>query len=255
MPSIVRDGVTLHYSVVGEGPPILFSHGFAAGANMWKPQQEGLSDRYQVIAWDMRGHGASDSPDDPSRYSEAETLADMVAILDACGAEQAVIAGLSMGGYMSLAFQLAFPERVSALILSGAGPGYRKDDARADWNAYAGKQADKYLERGLDAVPDAPESLAAGHRSATGLAHAARGMLAQTDARIINHLASLQLPVLLLTGAKDRAFLGATDYMAARIPGAVKVLVPDAGHAVNMHQPEAYNAAVRDFLETNLPRN
>lgn len=252
MPCLVRDGVRIHYSVTGEGPAILFSHGFAAGGSMWAPQQDDLSDRYKVITWDMRGHGASDSPEDQACYSERETLSDMAAILDACGARRAVIAGLSMGGYMSLAFQLAYPERVLALILSGAGPGYRKDDARADWNAYAEKQALKFLDRGLDALPDAPESLAAGHRSAAGLACAARGMLSQFDARVINGLEALDLPVLLLTGAKDRAFLGATEYLAAKLPSAQKVLVADAGHAVNMHQPDAYNAAVRRFLDTRL---
>lgn len=248
MPYLKRDGVQIHYTSLGSGPALLLSHGFGAGANMWQPQQATLSDRYQVICWDMRGHGASDSPDDPDCYSEAHTVSDMAAILDACAVESAVIGGLSMGGYMSLAFQQAHPQRTRALVLSGAGPGYRKDDARDGWNRYAEKQAKRYFERGLDALPQVPENLSAKHRSALGLGHAARGMLAQVDGHVIEGLGAIDVPTLLLTGARDKAFLGATEYLAAKIPGAEKHLIEDAGHAVNLHQPEAYNRILREFL-------
>ena len=86
------------------------------------------------------------------------------------------------------------------------------------------------------------------HRDATGLAGAARGMLAQQDDRVIQSLDTIAVPTLVLVGANDTNFLAATDYMAAKIKGATKVVIDDAGHAANLHQPAAFNRAVEAFL-------
>lgn len=256
MPQINRDGVAIHYEARGEGPVILFTHGYCASGRMWTPQLEALSSRFRVVAWDLRGHGASDAPEDPEAYSEALSLGDMEAVLDAAGAGSApaVIAGHSLGGYLSLAFQQARPARTRALMLFSTGPGYRKDEARAGWNAYAEKQARRYEERGLAAVPDGEMTAGAGHRCARGLALAARGILAQRDAHVIDGLGAIDVPTLVLIGARDERYFAGTDYMAAKIPGARKVLIEDAGHAVNLEQAEAFDAALVTFLET-LPAN
>jgi pimeloyl-ACP methyl ester carboxylesterase len=245
---VERDGVAIFYETRGDGPPVLLSHGYSATAEMWRRQVEALSDRYQVIVWDMRGHGLSASPDEPAAYSEEATVADMVAILDDCGIERAVVGGLSLGGYMSLAFYRAHPERVSALMLFDTGPGFKKDDARDNWNRMADRTAAGFDEKGLDALGGGAEVRLSTHRSAAGLARAARGMLAQRDARVIESLVSVKVPTLVLVGEDDRAFHAGTDYMAAKIPGAVKVVIPGAGHAANIDQPEAFNRAVEEFL-------
>lgn len=248
MPQINRDGVAIHYEVRGAGPALLLSHGYGATSAMWDGQLARLADDWQVVVWDMRGHGASDSPEDPALYSEAHTVADMAALLDAVGADSAVIGGLSLGGYMSLAFQQAHPERTRALMLFDTGPGYRSDDARDGWNRFAARQAEKYETRGLEALPKGDEIRADAHRSATGLALAARGMLAQRDAHVIDGLDAIDVPTLVLVGSRDEAYFAATDYMVRKIPGAVKAVIEDAGHAANLHQPERFDAAVRDFL-------
>lgn len=113
---------------------IFLTHGFSATSAMWHGQIDHLSKDHTLIIWDIRGHGQSDNPDDPAVYSQAETVADMAGILDAVGSEQAVIGGLSLGGYMSLAFHLAVPGRVRALMLFDTGPGFKKDLARSAWN-------------------------------------------------------------------------------------------------------------------------
>ena len=82
---------------------------------------------------------------------------------------------------------------------------------------------------------------------------AAEGILQQHDARIINSLPGISVPTLVLVGAEDKPFLVATDYMAERIPDAEKVVLSGAGHVANIDQPEAFNSAVRRFLEGNLP--
>src|SRR6201993_1380567 len=112
-----RDGVAIHYEVHGEGPAVLLSHGYSATCRMWDGQIAALRDRYRLIVWDMRGHGESDYPADPAAYSEALTVADMAALLDEVGARRAIVGGLSLGGYMSLAFYRAHPQRVEALLI------------------------------------------------------------------------------------------------------------------------------------------
>jgi pimeloyl-ACP methyl ester carboxylesterase len=252
MPYVERDGVRLYYEAAGDGPPVLLSHGYSATSRMWRGQVEALSDRYRIITWDMRGHGQSDSPPDPAHYSEAATVGDMAAVLDALGVETAVIGGLSLGGYMSLAFHRAHPRRVRALMLFDTGPGYRNPAGREAWNRTAEARAVAFESRGLEALGSGAEVRIAQHRSAQGLAHAARGMLAQFDSRVIESLETIRVPTLVLVGENDQPFLGATDYMAAKIPGAQKVLIPGAGHAANIDQPAAFNAAVEAFL-ASLP--
>ena len=84
MPTINRDGVNIYYEDHGTGPAILLSHGYSSTTRMWTGQVEALQDRYRIITWDMRGHGQSDSPDEPNAYSEAATVDDMAAIEMSC---------------------------------------------------------------------------------------------------------------------------------------------------------------------------
>ena len=109
MPKLNRDGVEIYYEIHGEGRPLLLTHGYSATSQMWRKQIEPFSARYKLILWDMRGHGQSDYPLDQGAYSEEATVADMAALLDAAGADKAIVGGLSLGGYMSLAFHLAHP--------------------------------------------------------------------------------------------------------------------------------------------------
>lgn len=249
MPKIGRDGVSIHYEVHGEGPPLLLTHGYSSTSQMWRGQIEALSRHHKLVVWDMRGHGQSDYPDDPNAYSEAATVEDMAAILSAVGADRAIIGGLSLGGYMSLAFYRAQPERVRALLIIDTGPGFRKDDARNAWNKRAYETAERFERDGLDVLKSASrERSTVSHRNARGLALAARGMLTQRDAAVMELLPDIKVPSLIVVGAEDAPFLAASDYMAAKIPGAQKVVIPSAGHAVNIDQPQAFIEAVMSFL-------
>lgn len=253
MPTIDRAGVAIYYESHGNRtdlPTILLSHGYSATSAMWAGQIKALAGRYNIITWDMRGHGASDSPDDPSLYSEQLTVDDMAAILDACNVDKAIIGGLSLGGYMTLAFHVAHPGRCTALMLFDTGPGYKNAEARQGWNDTAETRAQALEADGLAALGTGNEVRIASHRSAKGLALAARGMLAQVDDRIIRSLPDIDVPVLVLVGEDDAPFRVPTDYMASKIPGAVKVVVPSAGHASNIDQPQAFNKAVVDFMSS-----
>jgi len=250
MPKIDRDGIKLHYEVHGSGPVLILTHGYSSTSAMWQGQIDALSKHHKLVLWDMRGHGQSDYPDDPSAYSEAHTVADMAALLDEVGARRAIVGGLSLGGYMSLAFYRVHPERVSALLIIDTGPGFKKDDARAAWNRRAHDTGDRFEREGLAVLKSASrERSTVSHREASGLAHAARGMLTQRDARVIESLPDIKVPALVVVGADDAPFLAASDYMAAKIPGARKLVIPAAGHAVNIDQPQAFIDAVLPFLD------
>jgi pimeloyl-ACP methyl ester carboxylesterase len=249
VPLLDRNGVKIYYEDHGHGPPILLSHGYSATCRMWNEQIAALVAHHRVIVWDMRGHGESDDPDDPAAYSEALTVQDMAALLHRCRIERAVIGGLSLGGYMSLAFHLTHPEMVRALMLFDTGPGFRNADAHRAWNERAQQRARDLETRGFAALAESDEVRLSKHRSARGLAGAARGMLAQSDDHIIAGLDKIAVPTLVLVGANDTHFLAAADYMARKIPGARRVTIPDAGHASNLHQPAAFNHAIKEFLE------
>lgn len=257
MAMLKRDGVRIHYEFhraeSDQAPVMLLSHGYSASSAMWQAQIEPMRARCHVLTWDMRGHGASDSPDGPEQYSEAHTVADMAALLDTCGAERALIGGLSLGGYMSLAFQRRHPDRCLGLLLFDTGPGYKSDSARAGWNANALAQARALESSGFAALSESAEVRAAGHRSVQGLAHAARGMLAQVDDRVIRSLPEIKTPTLVLVGENDAPFRVPSEYMASRIPNAQLVVLPGAGHASNIDQPFAFTHAVLSFIDELTP--
>jgi pimeloyl-ACP methyl ester carboxylesterase len=244
-----RDGVHVHYDAEGSGPAVLLSHGFGASSHMFRPNVAALATDHTVLTWDQRGHGRSDSPADPDAYSTALAVADMAAILDGAGAERAVIGGHSLGGYLSLAFHLAHPERVAALVLIDTGPGYRGDEGRQKWNRMAESYAGDLEAKGLAALGGSGELSASVHRDASGLVHAARRVLTQSDASVVDSLPSIAVPVLVIVGEKDKPFLAGSSYMAEKIPDAELVVIPGAGHAPNVTHTAEFDARLRTFLD------
>jgi pimeloyl-ACP methyl ester carboxylesterase len=199
-----RDGVRIYYQTFGPpdgATPLLLTHGFSASSGMWQPNVAALAATRPVITWDLRGHGRSDAPDDLARYSAEACVADIAALLDACGIARAVAGGLSLGGFLSLEFCLAHPDRVAGLVLCDTGPGYRRDEARQRWN-----------DRAI-ALP------------------------------------AITIPALVLVGARDKDYLGAAEYMAARLPRAAHAVIPDAGHVCNVDRPDLFSQRVLAFLD------
>jgi pimeloyl-ACP methyl ester carboxylesterase len=217
------DGLKIYYEQRGSGSAVLLSHGFRASSPIWQNQMAALSDRYRVIVWDMRGHGRSDSPDDTAAYSLQSAVADMAAVLRECGAQRAAIGGLSLGGLVSLAFHVAYPDKTAALLLFDTGPGQRRVAARDGKAGVAGEPP--------------------------GFAHTRRKILERSDDEIVGSLDSIRVPTLILCGEFDQRFLAASDLLATQIPGAQKVILKGAGHVSNLDQPDMFNRAVRSFLD------
>jgi pimeloyl-ACP methyl ester carboxylesterase len=137
---------------------------------------------------------------------------------------------------------------VKALILQGCGPGYRSDTARHTWNERAENRAQTLERGGLDALGGGAEVTVSKQGTAQGLAHAARGILSQIDASVIDSLPGIRVPTLVVIGDGDTPYLTGSKYMSERIPGVRSVVVPGAGHGVNVEKPEVVNPLFEQFL-------
>ena len=248
MATLVRDDISIHFEVHGSGPTVLLTNGFSGTTRTFSVQAEAMADNYQVVLWDMRGHGQTECPDDQSAYGQDITVADMVAILDELEIDQAIIAGHSLGGFISLRFNVMHSDRVRALILQGCGPGYRSDTSRTKWNERVDGRARTILDEGYKALGGAAEVPVSLQRSSQELAYAAKGILAQVDAKVIDSLPQISVPTLVIIGEGDDYYLQGSNYMASRIPNADHIVVPNAGHGVNVDQPDIVNKSIAEFL-------
>ena len=257
MPYLTHGPVRLYYEVHGTNttnPPIILSHGYSSTSGMWQSQIAPFSASNRFLIWDMRGHGRTKcSTSDPSLYSEAHTVSDMHSLLTTLFPSEPsfIVGGLSLGGYMSLAFHHTYPQLVKALLIISTGPGFKSPKARAAWNETALGTARKFDSEGLGSLQDlSPERATVTHEDTSGksLALAARGMLTQHTPRVIEGLDSIQVPSLIVLGSEDKPFLNAGAYMQKKIKGSEKVVLEGAGHACNMDDSEGFNSGVLDFL-------
>lgn len=252
MPKVRVNGIELCYEVHGQGYPVVFLHGYSSTLNLWQPQVPVLSREYRFVIYDARGHGQSESPPSADQYSADIVVEDLYQLLGILEIEKAVVGGLSMGGYQSLRFYLYHPQMVTALILMDSGPGYRNPTHRDEWNRQQEERANLLETRGIEALAgDAAGTIRRDimlNQNPIGLAHMARKVVAQHDSWVIENLGEIRVPTLVLVGENDVAFLAAAQYMARAIPGAQHVVIPEAGHASNLDNTEAFNRAVLDFL-------
>lgn len=239
----------IHHEISGDGPAVLLTHGFGASAHMFATTVAEVAVDHTAIAWDIRGHGRSDAPADPAEYSVATSLADMSGLLDVAGADRAILLGHSLGGYLSLEFALAHPQRVAGLVLVDTGPGYRRDRGRDAWNEMAERYATDLEANGLAGLPGSVELRATVHRGPEGLIRAARGILRQADGHVMEGLSTITAPTLVVVGSLDEPFLAGSQYMADKIPDARLAVIDGSGHAPTVSHPDAFNAELRRFLD------
>ncbi len=251
------NGVNLAVDARGNGPAILFIHGYPLDHTIWSPQLEALGG-WRRIAPDLRGMGQSDAPD--LGYSMATYASDLAALLDTLGVERVVLCGISMGGYVAFEFLRRWRERVSGLVLiaTRAGPdtteGKRARDAAAAQarEGGAGLIADAMLPKML--APGAPEGLVARVRAlmaatpVPGIVGALGAMRDRPDSMsLLPALAGL--PALVIAGGSDQLMpVSEMSAMAAAIPGARLVVAPGAGHLPTLETPSIVTDALQTFL-------
>lgn len=217
----------LHMAVTGTGsPPLVFTHGWVDDSSVWNGVVDALRARHRCVTWDLRGHGRSEVPP-AGNYGRDAVLADLDRVVKhSVGDEPVVLVGHSLGGYLSLAATLRDPGRVAGLVLIAAGPGFRNESSRQDWNESVRASAAKL------AVPDGSEEIAI-----------------HVDSWVIDELASIKAPTLLVLGAKDKRFAASISLFERDLDVRSSVIVPDAGHSVHRHQSDAVAAAIGEFVD------
>jgi 3-oxoadipate enol-lactonase len=258
---VMVNGVNLAVEVRGEGPSILFVHGYPLDRTIWAHQIAGL-DGFRRIAPDLRGMGRSDAPD--LGYSIEIYAADLAALLDTLGVGEVVLCGFSMGAYVGFEFLRRWRDRVRALILvstraeADAPEGKRARDAAAALarESGAGAVADAMLGKMLTAatIKDAP-SLAQRVRelmAATPVPGMVGALAAIRDrADSLDLLPTLEgMPALVLVGEEDQ--LSPPDRaraMADALPDARLVVIPGAAHLTTVEKAREVTAAMRTFLK------
>lgn len=262
------NGVHLNVEVTGTGPFVLAIHGFTGNTDTWAPVTAAMQNEFTMVAVDMLGHGGSDAPRDPKRYSMEHCIEDLRALLDRrLGVERVRWLGYSMGGRVALSSAIALPQRTSALIAESASPGLatveeraarvQDDEKLADWIEEVG------IERFVDywgAIPlfasqaclpaAARDRLRAQRLNNTplGLANSLRGIGTGAQPSVQERLPSLVAPTLWVAGEEDAKFAGIAQDMHRLVPGSELRIIPKAGHAVHLEQPEQFNQAVLSFL-------
>lgn len=247
----------LHIEVRGRGPRVVIVHGFTQTGASWGHVGDVLAERNQVVLVDAPGHGRS-GDQRPADLAEAGHM------LGAAGG-RGVYVGYSMGGRMALHTALAQPALVHGLVLVGATAGIDSDGERAARRAADDGLArelevdglDAFLERWLDnplfaTLPRARAGLDDRRsNTAEGLAWSLRTLGTGSQQPRWDELHTLQMPVLVVAGARDRKFAELGHRLVDAIgTNATLELVPGAGHAVHLERPEGFLAVVRPFLRS-----
>ncbi|MEM7774488.1 MAG: alpha/beta hydrolase [Pseudomonadota bacterium] len=269
MPQVkTTDGVELHVEEAGEGTPLIFVHEFAGDHRSWEPQLRYFARRYRCIAYAARGFPPSDVPDDPAFYSQDRARDDIRDVLDGLGIDRAHVVGLSMGGFATLHFGLAYPDRARSLVVAGCGYGAERSE-REKFRAEADAIADR-LERDGMAPFAATYGLGPtrvqyenkdprGHRefsamlaehSAVGSAHTQRGVQKERPSLydLEAQLASMAVPTLIVTGDEDWPCLEPGLFLKRTIPTAGLLVLPNTGHTINLEEPDLFNQHVAAYI-------
>jgi pimeloyl-ACP methyl ester carboxylesterase len=269
MPHLTTDdGIRLFYEETGAGIPVVFVHEFAGDHRSYEPQLRYFGRRYRCIAYNARGYPPSDVPADGERYSQERARDDIRAVLDALHIDQAHIVGLSMGGFATLHFGFTYPGRALSLVIAGCGYGAEPGE-RAKFHAEAEKSAAQFETLGM---AKASEAYAIGptrvqfqnkdprgwkefagqlaEHSSQGSALTMRGVQKRRPSLfdLVGEMRSIAAPTLIMTGDEDWPCLEPALLMKRTIPTSALVVLPNAGHLINLEEPDAFNRHLADFF-------
>ncbi len=265
MPKALINGVNLYYEVHGEGFPLVWSHEFAGDYRSWAPQVRFFSRRYRVVTYNARGYPPSDVPADGDAYTQDQAVEDLRGLLEHLGIAQAHIGGLSMGGNVALNFGLDHPELARSLIVAGTGTGSTDPDA---FREQVNERAARMETEGMGGMADYAQGPARvqllrkdpmgwrefadqlSEHSSIGSAHTFRGVQGRRPPifELEPRLRTLAVPTLIMTGDEDEPCIEPSIFMKRTIPTSGLVVFPQAGHAINLEDPDLFNRTVSDFL-------
>ncbi|HYQ05936.1 MAG TPA: alpha/beta hydrolase [Xanthobacteraceae bacterium] len=271
MPHLTTDDkIKLYYEEVGSGIPVVFVHEFAGDVRSYEMQMRYFGQRYRCIAFNARGYPPSDVPESAELYSQERARDDIRAVLDALKIDKAHIVGLSMGGFATLHFGFTYADRTRSLVIAGCGYG-AAPDKRAQFAGEAEAAAKNFQQVGM---AKAAEGYALGptrvqfqnkdprgwqefatqlaEHSTEGAAQTLRGVQARRPSLfdLVDKMKTITTPTLIMTGDEDWPCLEPGLLMKRTIPTAALVVMPNAGHAINLEDPGAFNQHIADFFHT-----
>ena len=271
MPHLTTDDkIKLYYEEVGSGIPVVFVHEFAGDVRSYEMQMRYFGQRYRCIAFNARGYPPSDVPESAELYSQERARDDIRAVLDALKIDKAHIVGLSMGGFATLHFGFTYADRTRSLVIAGCGYG-AAPDKRAQFAGEAKAAAKNFQQVGM---AKAAEGYALGptrvqfqnkdargwqefatqlaEHSTEGAAQTLRGVQARRPSLfdLVDKMKTITAPTLIMTGDEDWPCLEPGLLMKRTIPTAALVVMPNAGHAINLEDPGAFNQHIADFFHT-----
>jgi len=261
------DGLALHVLDSGVGPPLMLLHGFTGSTETWTPLVPAFRAGHRVITVDLPGHGHSSAPVDPRRYALKLFADDLVRVLDALSIDRVALLGYSMGGRAAIRFALAHYDRLAALVLESTSPGIADSEVRRSRIASDAALAELIEDAGIEAFVDKWEMLPLWESQRTlpdvvrerlrlqrlanrpdGLANSLRGGGAGVDITVVDKLGTISAPTLVVAGALDSRYVELGTTLARSLSDARLAIVPGAGHAVHLEQPEAFADAAISFL-------
>jgi 3-oxoadipate enol-lactonase len=254
------NGINIAYSDQGAGTPLVFLHAFPLNRTMWGPQEEVLSRPCRVITVDLRGHGESDAP--LWRFTLEQYADDVARLMDHLSIPQAVLVGLSMGGYVGFAFYRKYAERVRGLVLADTRAQADSEEARIGRFEMAqtafrkgpGAVADIMMPKLLSAASLKTRSDLVDHLRRIIEGNEVSGMIVDSIAMAdrpdsVPLLPRITCPTLVIVGAEDHTTPPAEARLIAQgIAGARLAVIPGAGHMSNLEQPELFNKVVGEFV-------
>jgi 2-succinyl-6-hydroxy-2,4-cyclohexadiene-1-carboxylate synthase len=259
---MIVNGVNYHVRVEGEGAPLLALHGFTGSSANWSLDL--FPPGVRLIAPDQIGHGQTDSPDAPERYEIDFAARDAADLAKHYTLRSLTLFGYSMGGRLALYAALHRPHAVAKLILESASPGIADDAERAARRHNDTALADRIEREGVPAFVEYWENLPLFAtqtpaqraqlrpirlaQNPRGLANSLRGMGTGAQPSLWERLGALRMPVLLIAGELDPKYSAIARQMSERIANCTLAIIPGAGHTVHLEQPDAYAAALREFL-------
>lgn len=261
------DGIKLYYEEVGTGIPLVFVHEFAGDIRSYESQLRYFGQRYRCIAYNARGYPPSDVPLEAEKYSQSRARDDIRAVLDALKIDKAHIVGLSMGGFAALHFGFTYPERARSVVVAGCGygaePGKREQfaaEAHAVADAFERQPAETIKNYALGPTrvqfqnkdPRGWQEFADqfAQHSPEGSARTLRGVQARRPSLydLVDKMRAMTTPTLIITGDEDWPCLEPALLMKRSIPTAGLVVMPNAGHTVNLEDPATFNRHIDEFL-------
>jgi len=257
------DDLSIAYRRAGEGPALVFLHGFLADSRCWRTQLEGLADQFDVIAWDAPGAGSSSDPPDP--FTFADWSRSLAKFLDAIGVVRAHVVGLSWGGVLAQIFYRMYPGRVLKLVLADTYAGWKgsmppdvvaqrlarcEHDSRLPPEEFVPRWVPEMFTESVPQGPVRELSAIFADRHPLGFRLMAKSLV-DTDTSDI--LPAIAAPTLVLWGDDDRRSpISTGERLRDAIPGAELKVIANAGHVSNMEQPAAFNEQVRRFCLTPI---